>query len=142
MDLKPTEDRGSKMSSSGKGSRPRPYSVSLDTYGKNFDAIFRKPDPVEGETDDWRERIGKIEGSTPWPFTVQEHVPEISTQSTDVTVDSDIEIAKLEYPNVEIVQTQDMPPNVELETQGVTQEAEIFHPTEGYGRLDGKKNQY
>lgn len=31
------------MSSSGKGSKPRPYSVSLDTYNKNFDAIFRKP---------------------------------------------------------------------------------------------------
>lgn len=33
------------MSNGGKGSRPRPYSVSLDIYGKNFDAIFRKPDP-------------------------------------------------------------------------------------------------
>ncbi len=35
------------MSDGGKGSRPRPYSVSLDTYGKNFDAIFRKPSPQE-----------------------------------------------------------------------------------------------
>jgi hypothetical protein len=33
------------MRDGGKGSRPRPYSVPLDTYGKNFDAIFRKPDP-------------------------------------------------------------------------------------------------
>lgn len=33
------------MSDGGKGSRPRPYSVDLDTYGKNFDAIFRRPDP-------------------------------------------------------------------------------------------------
>ena len=33
------------MSDGGKGSRPRPYSVDLDTYGKNFDVIFRKPDP-------------------------------------------------------------------------------------------------
>ena len=33
------------MSNGGKGSRPRPYSIPLDTYGKNFDAIFRKPDP-------------------------------------------------------------------------------------------------
>lgn len=30
-----------------KGSRPRPYSVSLDEYGNNFDAIFRKPGPKE-----------------------------------------------------------------------------------------------
>ena len=47
MVLKPIEDRESKMSSSGKGSRPRPYSVPLDTYDKNFDAIFRKPTPRE-----------------------------------------------------------------------------------------------
>ncbi len=32
-----------------KGSRPRPYSVSLDEFSKNFDAIFRKPDPKEIE---------------------------------------------------------------------------------------------
>jgi len=37
------------MSSGGKGSKPRPYSVSLDTYSKNFDAIFRKSDPREIE---------------------------------------------------------------------------------------------
>lgn len=30
---------------SGKGSKPRPFSVSQDEYAKNFDAIFRKPDP-------------------------------------------------------------------------------------------------
>jgi hypothetical protein len=27
---------------SGKGSNPRPYSVPLETFGNNFDAIFRK----------------------------------------------------------------------------------------------------
>ena len=30
---------------SGKGSNPRPFSVSQDEYNKRFDAIFRKPDP-------------------------------------------------------------------------------------------------
>jgi len=30
---------------SGKGSSPRPFSVSQDEFAKNFDAIFRKPDP-------------------------------------------------------------------------------------------------
>lgn len=30
---------------SGKGSQPRPFSVSQEEFGKNFDAIFRKPDP-------------------------------------------------------------------------------------------------
>ena len=34
------------MSNGGKGSRPRPYSIPLDQYGKNFDAIFRKLDPI------------------------------------------------------------------------------------------------
>jgi hypothetical protein len=32
-----------------KGSRPRPYSVSQDQFGANYDAIFRKPDPREIE---------------------------------------------------------------------------------------------
>jgi len=32
-----------------KGSRPRPYSVSQQHFGNNYDAIFRKPDPREVE---------------------------------------------------------------------------------------------
>jgi hypothetical protein len=28
-----------------KGSSPRPFSVSQDQFGANFDAIFRKPEP-------------------------------------------------------------------------------------------------
>lgn len=28
-----------------KGSRPRPYSISQEQFGNNYDAIFRKPDP-------------------------------------------------------------------------------------------------
>jgi len=28
-----------------KGSSPRPYSVSQEQFGNNYDAIFRKPDP-------------------------------------------------------------------------------------------------
>jgi hypothetical protein len=30
---------------SGKGSSPRPFSVSQQEFGTNFDAIFRQPDP-------------------------------------------------------------------------------------------------
>ena len=30
-----------------KGSRPRPYSVSQKDFGSNYDAIFRKPTPVQ-----------------------------------------------------------------------------------------------
>jgi len=42
-----------------KGSTPRPYGVSLDTYGDNFDRIFGKPaeEPSEPEAehdeDEW-----------------------------------------------------------------------------------------
>ena len=32
-----------------KGSRPRPYSVSLNEFDNKFDAIFRKPDRKEIE---------------------------------------------------------------------------------------------
>jgi uncharacterized protein (DUF849 family) len=39
------------MSDGGKGSSPRPFSVSQDEFGKNFDAIFRKPSPKEIEDD-------------------------------------------------------------------------------------------
>jgi hypothetical protein len=30
---------------SGKGSSPRPFSVTQEEFGNNFDRIFRKPDP-------------------------------------------------------------------------------------------------
>jgi hypothetical protein len=29
----------------GKGSTPRPYSVTQQQFANNYDAIFRKPDP-------------------------------------------------------------------------------------------------
>lgn len=32
-----------------KGSSPRPYGVSLDTYGSNFDRIFGKQPPFSGD---------------------------------------------------------------------------------------------
>ncbi len=32
---------------SGKGSSPRPFSVTQEKFGSNFDAIFRKPSPKE-----------------------------------------------------------------------------------------------
>jgi hypothetical protein len=32
-----------------KGSRPRPYSVSQDTFANNYDAIFRKKDQRQVE---------------------------------------------------------------------------------------------
>lgn len=34
---------------SGKGSAPRPFSVSQDEYSNNFDRIFRKPNPKDIE---------------------------------------------------------------------------------------------
>jgi hypothetical protein len=38
------------MSDGGKGSSPRPYSVSQDEYSKNWDAIFKKdPRTIEDQ---------------------------------------------------------------------------------------------
>ena len=39
------------MSDGGKGSSPRPFSVSQKKFGDNYDAIFRKPSPKEIEDD-------------------------------------------------------------------------------------------
>lgn len=37
------------MSDGGKGSTPRPFSVSLEQYGDNFDRIFGRKKKSEGE---------------------------------------------------------------------------------------------
>jgi hypothetical protein len=37
------------MSDGGKGSSPRPFSVSQETFANNYDKIFRKPSPKEIE---------------------------------------------------------------------------------------------
>jgi hypothetical protein len=37
------------MSDGGKGSSPRPFSVSKEEFAKNYDAIFRKLSPKEVE---------------------------------------------------------------------------------------------
>lgn len=42
-----------------KGSRPRPYSVSLDQYGNNFDAIFRKNKSPETELSENSEPVSE-----------------------------------------------------------------------------------
>ena len=39
------------MSDGGKGSSPRPFSVSQETFANNYDKIFRKPSPEEIEQD-------------------------------------------------------------------------------------------
>ena len=47
---------------SGKGSSPRPFSVSQDKFAENFDRIFRKDKRLEEEQqqeDDEFERIAK-----------------------------------------------------------------------------------
>jgi len=36
---------------SGKGSSPRPFSVSQETFANNYNKIFRKPSPREIEED-------------------------------------------------------------------------------------------
>jgi hypothetical protein len=43
------------MSDGGKGSNPRPFSVSQETYANNYDKIFRKPSPKEIEEDKYEQ---------------------------------------------------------------------------------------
>lgn len=38
------------MQDGGKGSKPRPFSVDMKTYSKNWDAIFRKKLDNSGDT--------------------------------------------------------------------------------------------
>lgn len=43
------------MSDGGKGSNPRPFSVSQKTFADNYDKIFRKPSPKEIEEDKYEQ---------------------------------------------------------------------------------------
>ena len=43
------------MSDGGKGSSPRPFSVSQETFGNNFDAIFRKKEMTPRVQEDKKE---------------------------------------------------------------------------------------
>jgi len=43
------------MSDGGKGSSPRPFSVSQETFGNNYDNIFRKPSQKEVEQDKYEQ---------------------------------------------------------------------------------------
>lgn len=56
------------MSNGGKGSAPRPFGVSKETYGNNFDTIFRKsktPEPtVEPVEPTW---VSLVDGLLPDP---------------------------------------------------------------------------
>ena len=55
---------------SGKGSKPRPYSVGRNTFEKNWDAIFNQPDPrvvedAKAEDEEFA-RISKRDMSDPY----------------------------------------------------------------------------
>ena len=42
------------MSDGGKGSAPRPFSVTQDEYGDRFELIFGKKKKSEGDSDEFR----------------------------------------------------------------------------------------
>ena len=48
-------------SDGGKGSKPRPYSISQDEYDKRWDAIFGKDIPEEDDLDIEEEEWEKLE---------------------------------------------------------------------------------
>ena len=43
------------MQDGGKGSNPRPFSVSQKQFADNYDAIFRKPSPKEVEEEKYEQ---------------------------------------------------------------------------------------
>jgi hypothetical protein len=43
----------------GKGSRPRPYSVSQDQFGNNYDKIFRKKETMQVRVEEDTSKIGQ-----------------------------------------------------------------------------------
>jgi len=48
---------------SGKGSKPRPFSVSQDTFGENWDNIFKKKQPDHDKhmaATDWSQMLGEL----------------------------------------------------------------------------------
>ena len=47
------------MGDGGKGSRPRPFSVSQETFANNYDNIFRKDKPVQVRVQEDSSEIGK-----------------------------------------------------------------------------------
>jgi hypothetical protein len=48
------------MSTNGKGSKPRPYSISYNKYCENFDSIFRKNKPKDKTIYDSRKKKQKV----------------------------------------------------------------------------------
>jgi len=65
-----------------KGSTPRPFSVSQDQFGNNFDAIFRKSDPKVVEDarleDEEFERIGRANYRC-WCYNCKDEAYRMST---------------------------------------------------------------
>ena len=54
------------MSDGGKGDSPRPFSVSQETFGNNYDAIFRKKETTPRVQEDKKE-FGSCDGSHSQP---------------------------------------------------------------------------
>lgn len=47
------------MSDGGKGSRPRPFSISQDTFSQNWDKIFTKEKSMQVKVQENEREIGK-----------------------------------------------------------------------------------
>ena len=47
------------MGDGGKGSRPRPFSVSQETFANNYDNIFKKDKPVQVRVQEDQSKFGK-----------------------------------------------------------------------------------
>lgn len=61
------------MGDGGKGSKPRPFSVTYDEFSNSFDRIFGKKDKVDGK-DINADKNGQDQTGTTEPSTVDRHV--------------------------------------------------------------------
>jgi hypothetical protein len=115
---------------------------------------------IEGSTpwpDKWDETVDEVEDIVEKPLEIQDtrveiiEVPEIAevTEIVEVsaidaptvepvTLTSNIEPATIDLSYPDVVKSENEGTYF-VKTTGVTQVAELYHPSEGYGTLDGKK---
>lgn len=97
-------------------------------------------DPITGETDEWREKISKIENSTPWPIIEPEKIvkPRRKKIKEVETVEESIPIEEAK-PEVVVTEAKNEPlRNVMIETDGITKEIFVKTGDNQYVEHEGK----
>ena len=75
----------------GKGSTPRPFSVSQEQFGNNFDAIFRKKEPLKEACYCYNcNKDVKVKGDIPYTSTVMIVCPECGNKRCPHSTDHNL----------------------------------------------------